>query len=295
MTHRINDTLVIVNVTGDVSMGILKSAVPFCFSLVAFTSGVFADTEAGLSALSAGDVATAAAEFEQSYAAGDGDGAFYLGRLFEFGLGTDVDMNRAASLYAAAAEKGSVDAMNRLGLMYLEGTTLLRDYAQAAEYFCAAAELGDANGQLNCALMLREGKGVEMDAARALELLEASAVQDVVAAQNILGQILMEGDGVDPDPARALELFSATANVGNAMGLYELARAFADPLREDGADLVQAYSYANLAAVRGHVSAAELRDALEAEMSPADVTAAQALSQSWTAERLAAQAGAVDE
>ncbi|MEJ2022121.1 MAG: tetratricopeptide repeat protein [Maritimibacter sp.] len=117
--------------------------------LVAFTSGAIADVTAGLTALDAGDAQTAASEFQASYEAGDGDGAFYLGRLFELGVGTDKDLNRAANLYAAGAERGSVQAMNRLGLMYLEGTTLLRDYAAAKDQFCKAADLGDQNGQLN--------------------------------------------------------------------------------------------------------------------------------------------------
>lgn len=44
----------------------------------------FADLETGLTALDAGDVATAASEFQASFEAGDGDGAFYLGRMFEW-------------------------------------------------------------------------------------------------------------------------------------------------------------------------------------------------------------------
>ena len=123
-------------------------------------TAAFADIDTGLAALDGGDVATAASEFQASFEAGEGNGAFYLGRLFEFGLGTDVDMSRAANLYAAGAEKGSILAMNRLGLLYLEGTTLLRDYAEAGRYFCQAADLGDQNGELNCALMLKEGKGI---------------------------------------------------------------------------------------------------------------------------------------
>lgn len=254
------------------------------------TAPVFADIQTGLDALDSGDVATAASEFQASYEAGEGDGAFYLGRLFEFGLGTDVDMSRAANLYAAGAEAGSILAMNRLGLLYLEGTTLLRDYAEAGRYFCQAAELGDSNGQLNCALMMKEGRGMEADAARAVALYEAAAAQGNIAAKNLLGQILMGGDGVEADRARALELFTQTAEAGNAMGLFELANAALD-----APDLVQAYCYANLAAVRQHVEARALRDRLEADMTNAQVTEAQTCAKDWTDAQIARQAAAQQE
>ena len=247
-----------------------------------------ADISVGLSALDGGDVETAATEFQKSFEADEGDGAFYLGRLFEFGLGTDVDLNRAANLYAAGAEKGSILAMNRLGLLYLEGTTLLRDYAEAGRHFCQAAELGDQNGQLNCALMLQEGRGMEADPEAAVAYFEASAGQGNIAAKNLLGQILLSGNGVAADRPRAITLFTETAELGNAMGLFELANAAMAEV--NGPDVVTAYTYANLAAVRQHVEARQLRDSLELEMTNAQINAAQAEAKAWTDAQIAKQA-----
>lgn len=250
----------------------------------------WADVEAGLAALDTGDVATAASEFQSSFEAGEGDGAFYLGRLFEFGLGTEPDMSRAANLYAAGAEIGSVQAMNRLGLLYLEGTTLLRDYREAARLFCDSADAGDATGQLNCALLLKEGRGVEADAALAVDYFEQAAEQGNIAAKNLLGQILATGDGVPADTDRARALFMQTSLEGNAMGLFELAKSFA---AED--DLVQAYAYANLATVRQHQEARTLRDTLEAQMTSEQIDAGQEQAKIWTASRIAEQAAAQQE
>ncbi len=255
-------------------------------------TAAFADIDTGLAALDGGDVATAASEFQASFEGGDGNGAFYLGRLFEFGLGTDVDMSRAANLYAAGADKGSILAMNRLGLLYLEGTTLLRDYAEAGRYFCQAAELGDQNGELNCALMLKEGKGMEVDAAKAVSYFEASSAQGNIAAQNLLGQILLAGDGVPADQDKAVALFSQTAEAGNAMGLYELAKHYS---AGETPDLVKAYSFANLAAVRQHPEATALRNALEVQMDNSQVTAGQAESKAWTDAQIAKQAALQQE
>ncbi len=255
-------------------------------------TAAFADISSGLAALDAGDVEAAAADFQASYQEGDGDGAFYLGRLFEFGVGTDKDISRAANLYAAGAEAGSLLAMNRLGLMYLEGTTLLRDYAEAARLFCEAADQGEPNSQLNCALMLKDGKGVEVDGAKAVEYLTLAADQGNVAAINILAQMYKVGDVVAVDLQKAQSLFAKTAEMGNAMGMYEVALHH---LEGEAPDLVTAYAFANLAAVRGHEEALALRDKLEAEMSVQDVNAAQAKSRAWTEERIAAQAASPAE
>lgn len=265
----------------------LTACMGACCLVVATLAGSVAnaDIETGLAALDTGDVATAAAEFQSSFEAGDGDGAFYLGRLFEFGLGTDADLSRAANLYAAGAGIGSVLAMNRLGLLYLEGTTLLRDYPEAARLFCASADAGDATGQLNCALMLKNGRGVDANPARAVAYFEQAAHQGNIAARNLLGQIFATGDGVSADPERARALFMQTALEGNAIGLFELAKSFA----VEG-DLVQAYAYANLAAVRQHQEAWTLREDLETQMTTEQINAGQEQAKVWTAARIAEEA-----
>lgn len=252
-----------------------------------FATLAHADVSDGLVALDAGDIPTAAISFQNAFTTGDADGAFYLGRLFEFGLGTEADLGRAANLYAAGAEAGSVLAMNRLALMYLNGVVLLRDYGEAARLFCASADAGDVTGQLNCGLLYQAGRGVDANPSEAVRYFELAAAQGNVAALNLLGQMLVSGSGVPADPERARTLFTQTALAGNAVGLFELAQL---SVAED--DLVQAYAYANLATVRGHVAARALRDELESGMSAQDITSGQDLARAWTASRISERASA---
>ncbi|MEJ2037010.1 MAG: tetratricopeptide repeat protein, partial [Maritimibacter sp.] len=154
---------------------------------------------------------------------------------------------------------------------------------------CKAADLGDQNGQLNCALLLKDGKGGEQDPTRAAELMELAGGQGNIAAKNLLAIMLLSGDGVPADKDRAVALFTETANQGNAMGLFQLANLAMSPEGEAEPDLIAAYSWANLAAVRGHAQAQKLRDDLETQMSVEDVAAAQAQSREWTNARLAEQ------
>lgn len=246
------------------------------FSISGLVAGASrADVSDGLESLDNGDVAAAAEAFAAAYDAGDGEGAFYLGRLFELGLGTEQDETRAANLYAAAAEKGSAKAKLRLGLIYHEGRVLLRDYVEGTRLICEASEAGDPDGQLNCGLAYRDGLGVEVDTAKALELFELAASQDNIGAMNVLVQHYLDLENRE----QATLWARRAADKGNALGMYRLATLLSEA---DEPDMPQAYAYASLAYVRGLPEAGVLRDTLEGQLSAEDVLAGQRLAREWT-------------
>lgn len=233
-----------------------------------------ADIQAGLDALNLQDYETAAAEFKSSLDAKDGDGGFYLGRMFELGLGTQPNLRQAITLYEASMELDSALGKNRMGLLYLEGNAVLRDYERGAELVCEAADQGNANGQFNCGIAYKNGQGVAQSDADAVKYWQAASDQGNIAASNMLGLALKTGEGIDVDAAKAVELFSTTAEKGNALGLFELALARATGEGIE-ADMTEAYKWANLAAARQHPDAPGLRDQIEAELTPEQVTAGQ--------------------
>lgn len=258
----------------------MRLATFFTISSLFIGTSALADVGKGIELLNAGDVSGAAAEFAASYESGDGEGAFYLGRLFELGLGTDKDEMRAANLYSAGAEAGSTNAKLRLGLMYHEGRVLLRDYVEGTRLVCEAADAGNVDGQFNCGLAYQIGRGVAVDADQAVSYWKAAAEQDSVPALNFLGQHYADAD----DSSTAGEYFKRAADLGNAAGMYGYASIMA---AGDAPDMVTAYAYASLAVVRGHPDAGTLRDELEAAMSTEDVLAAQAAAKVWTESRIA--------
>lgn len=254
----------------------LIAAVVFTATL---SSAAFADVPEGLSLLEAGDVSGAATAFAAAYEGGDGEGAFYLGRLFEMGLGTQADETRAANLYAAGAELGSARAQLRLGLMYHEGQVLLRDYVAGTKLICDAADAGNAEAQLNCGLAYQAGRGVDADAAKAAEYWAKAAAEGNVAALNVSGQTAKAAG----ETARAAEHFKAAAEAGNAVGMLAYAELLEAGIPPEGTpDVVGAYAWSSLAAVRGLGSAATWRDALEARMTAEDVLAGQTRAKAWT-------------
>lgn len=250
--------------------------------LCIFNSAALADVPSGINALEAGNIQDAVAQFQTAFEAGDGDGAFYIGRLFEMGLGTEADGHRAAQLYMAATTKGSALAQNRLGLMYLDGEVVLQDYTRAAELICASADLGDPNGRFNCGLLYSDGRGVAEDDARAVSYWTLAANAGHVAAINYLGQAYLAGAGIQQDAEAAFEQFSITAAAGNPMGLFELAKAYASGIGTER-DLIKAHGYANLATVRGVEEARVLREELAEQLDAADLASAQGFARDWQA------------
>lgn len=245
-----------------------------------------ADIPTGVTALEKGDVETAAKEFQNSFDTGDADGAFYLGRMFELGLGTNPDISQASELYKVAAAKDSALAQNRLGLMYFDGQTVIRDYAKGAELICKAADAGEANAQFNCGAAYGDGKGVDKDPAKAMEYWQKASDQGHIAATNFLGLAYKNGDGVAVDAAKSFQLFMVTAEQGNPMGLFEAAVALDTGLGTE-ADKLKAYTYANIAAARAHPEAPDLRDRIEAQLTSDEVNQAQKAAREWIADAMA--------
>ena len=259
-------------------LGLATSAL----AILPLSAPVWADIAKGLEALNSEDVQTALGEFQKAFEAGDGEGAFYLGRMLERGVGGEPNLPQAVALYeeAVKATTPSAQAKNRLGLLYLEGTAVLQDYEEGARLVCESAEAGDQNGQFNCALVLLDGQGVAVDAEKAISFAEMSAEQGNVGAKNLLGQSYVTGTGVKADDTKALEYFQQTAAVGNPVGLFSLGQAYALGIGLDR-DLVKAHAFFNLAAARRHPEALQARQAVEEQLSKDDVVAAQRFARAW--------------
>ena len=247
------------------------------------SSSAFADVAAGLEALESRDLPKAAEQFNAAFEAGDGDGAFYLGRMAEFGVGLPADLPRAAALYKVAAEKGSVRAMNRLGLMHLNGNGALQNYAKALELICGAAEEGDANAQFNCGNLYAQGKGADKNLNKAVDFYRLASQQDHIAGTNFLALATLGGSGTNQSEGESFKLFDKTAKLGNPLGLYQAGAMLADGKGTDK-DLIKSHMYLNLAASRGHPSAAQLRSTIEGQMSQKEIEKAQSDAANWTAD-----------
>lgn len=82
---------------------------------------------------------------------------FYLGYMYETGVGKARDLGKALRYYTAGAGQGDSRAMNNLASMYEAGVGVAADRDKALELYGRAAELGNEDGKANYA-RLKAGK-----------------------------------------------------------------------------------------------------------------------------------------
>ena len=154
------------------------------------------------------------------------------------------------------------------------------DYATALREWRPLAEQGDARAQYNLGVLYRKGRGVPQDDVQARRWYEKAAAQGQAKAQYNLGTLYLNGGGVPKDYQQALRWFRMAADQGEALAQTKIGIMY-----DDGQgvphDLVQAHKWYNLAATNGDKPAAELRDALAKQMTPAQIAEAQQLAREW--------------
>lgn len=130
------------------------------------------------------DPAQAVSFLQRAVERGSPEAQMELAKLYEQGIGVDVDEARALELYQAAADQGFADAINDLGFLhYLGGLGLRPNPEKALELFERAADLRHPEAQFNFAALIDDGlipdKGPK-DAAQYLYAALRSGSQDVL-------------------------------------------------------------------------------------------------------------------
>ena len=169
-----------------------------------------------------------------------------LGGMYYIGHGFMEDHTEAARWFRKAAEQGYAEAQHMLGDMYSSGMGLMKDYAEAATWWQKAAEQGHAGAQYKLGVIYNCGEGVVQDDTEAVRWFRKAAEQGDTDAQSKLGAMYHAGAGVAQDHVAAymwLDIAMSTAALGPDEYLAEEVR--------------------------------EMRDIVEAEMTPTDISEAQ--------------------
>ncbi len=175
-----------VRATVSQSSGHRRSGALPCAAMAVFfvlSSPAYADLGSGVAAYQSGDYAAALTELAPLAEKGDGEAQYYLGSMYEGGLGVPPDAEKALALFRKAADQGIVQAAYHLGLLYEIGETVERDYARAAEWYRRAAERGYAPAQNSLGSLYMRGLGVEADPVEAYFWISLALEQDYPAAR----------------------------------------------------------------------------------------------------------------
>ena len=106
-----------------------------------------------------------------------------MGRIFNEGLGVDIDHIQALKWYESAADKGDADAQNIVGNMYSDRDLGVLDLEKAYKYYKKAAEQDHIYGMFNLGLCYAEGDGCPKDMRKALNWIEKAANEACPEAQ----------------------------------------------------------------------------------------------------------------
>lgn len=156
-----------------------------------------------------------------------------LGRMFEYGLDREKDMEQAQTWYAKAlhrflsveAQKPSRYVEYRIGKLYASGRGMEQDHLSAADWFAKSAEQGFPYAAYELGKMYRDGHGVEKDALRAAAWFAKAAEQDNGPAAYALARLLLTGgEGLAKDIPAAVRWLRRSAEAGNQFAQYRLGK-----------------------------------------------------------------------
>jgi TPR repeat protein len=154
------------------------------------------------------------------------------------------------------------------------------DYATALRLILPHAEKGHTEAQRILGHMYRWGQGVARNSAAAMSWYHKAAEQGNADAQYELGQIYSEGYGVPQDYAAGANWYRKAAEQGDPHARFQLALMYEDGLGVPQ-DYATAHMWLNLAAASGYKIAAQARERVAKQMTPAQIAEAQKLAREW--------------
>lgn len=157
-----------------------------------------------------------------------------LGQMLLDGVELPADPRAAFGWFNRAAAGHDMFALNMVGRCYELGWGTPIDMARAAECYRVAAEQGVAEAMYNHATRLALGEGVAQDHHAALGWFRRAAqAPGLIGAKaaNYIGSFHEDGWAVSPDRDEALRNYWIAAEGGDFRGQFNLARLLA----EDGA------------------------------------------------------------
>lgn len=128
---------------------------------------------------------------------------FALGRIYDEGLGVEVDHKEGLKWYEKSADRGDADAQNIVGNIYLNADYVENNSQKAFNYYQMAASQGHLWGMFNLGSCYVSGQGTEIDSQKAGEWFRKAAEGGLQEAIDTLNRNLCYKDDIPmtlPDP-----------------------------------------------------------------------------------------------
>lgn len=152
-----------------------------------------------------------------------------LAATLEYGLGTEADTGRAATLLESLADQGVLDVYTRLGILYRDGgpTGPARDLARAESWLRKAIAAHQQAAKYELAEILLERTGDREAIREAGRLLSDAAAKGSKRAVVMLGRAWETGLAGKKDPAKARSLYARLEADSYARACFQLGATIA--------------------------------------------------------------------
>lgn len=197
------------------------------------------------------DYKTAAIHYHLAAEKGHLGAHFFLGALYQRGIGVKKNPQLSIQHYYNAASKGFPDAQYMLGCILSEGILVTKDERKAAAFFKLAADQGHKDAQFNLAKLYLAGKGVEKNPRLARKHLQSVANKGDIQAQIALAKLYQTEL---KDNENAAKYWKLAADLGNKEAQYEVGLIYQNGRGVEINDKTAAH-YMELAAKQGIVHA----------------------------------------
>jgi TPR repeat protein len=169
---------------------------------------------------------------------------YQLGRMYQKGWGTAVDLAESYRWFRAAADVGDNRAYAKVAKALLFGQGVKREPAEAAQWHLRAAGAGDVESMLHTARNRRNGhNGIPKDVEAALRWYQRAADAGNTQAMRELAMLHRSGQLGARDSEEALRWFKLAADAGEPNSLVHYGDVLSADKR-DGAAAQRWYSKA---------------------------------------------------
>lgn len=189
---------------------------------------------------------------------------FDLGRCYEKGWGTPVDLKAAFECYTFAADNGIAEAAYHVAATYADGLegVVSKDQRISLEYMTRSFEGGYSTAGQVLPLYYIHGLGTDVDLEKAAEIAAKGVEMNADVPQlkelclnNLfdIGYKYYQGDGVEKDVKATLRHWENGAKLGSASCMYAAGQLY--EIDESLKDYAKALQYYKMAAESGHPGA----------------------------------------
>ncbi|GES87929.1 kinase-like domain-containing protein [Rhizophagus clarus] len=169
----------------------------------------------------------------------------------QFGIGINIDKQKAFELYQKAANSGNVFGISSLGYCYSNEIGTSFNDQKVFELYQKAVNLGNTRGICNLGYCYENGIGTCVNKQKAFKLYQKAANLGSISVRGInnLGGCYYDGIGTNIDRQKAFELYRGAAILGDSLAQYNLASMYEDG--EVKKDINQAIYWYNKSAEQG--------------------------------------------